>query len=420
MSSNELKLNAFGILIRAYLRLFCMQIGLLGKTNVGKSTFFSAATQTTAQIGNYPFTTIEPNVGIAYVKTDCACKHFAIPHNHPLCINGTRYIAVKLIDVAGLVPGAHEGKGLGNKFLDDARTSEVLIHVVDASGSTDIQGQSVPVGTHDPMEDVKFVEEEFDQWMKQILQREWQKLARELESKSGKVIQAIAQRFSGLGIDEYDVESVVHTLNLQSKKPHDWNEDDLSTFIKTLRKRTKPIIIAANKSDLCHDLGILDEFKKIHPTVACSAETELLLRKAAKNDIIDYLPGAKSFKVKDGLDLNPPQQKALELAEKVMSKLGGTGVQQVLDYACFDLLKMITIFPVEDETKLCNKNGEVLPDAKLLRLGATARDLAKSIHQDLAKGFLFAIDAKTKQRVGAEHQLKNGDVLKIVSTLSRG
>ncbi|MDE1845095.1 MAG: redox-regulated ATPase YchF [Thaumarchaeota archaeon] len=397
-----------------------MQIGLLGKTNVGKSTFFSAATQTTAQIGNYPFTTIEPNVGIAYVKTDCACKHFAIVHNHPLCINGTRYIAIKLIDVAGLVPGAHEGKGLGNKFLDDARTSEVLIHVIDASGSTDIQGQSVPTGTHDPLEDVKFVEEEFDQWMKQILQREWQKLARELESKSGKVIQAIAQRFSGLGIDEYDVESVLHALNLQSKKPHDWNEDDLSTFVKTLRKRTKPIIIAANKSDLCHDLSILDEFKKTHPTIACSAETELLLRKAAKNGIIEYLPGAESFKIKDGINLNLQQQKALELAEKVVSKLGGTGVQQVLDYACFDLLKMITVFPVEDETKLSNKNGEVLPDAKLLRLGATARDLAKSIHQDLAKGFLFAIDAKTKQRVGGEHQLKNGDVLKIVSTLSRG
>lgn len=397
-----------------------MQIGLLGKTNVGKSTFFSAATQTTAQIGNYPFTTIEPNMGIAYVKTTCACKHFAITHIHPACINGIRYVAIKLIDVAGLVPGAHEGKGLGNKFLDDARISEALIHVVDTSGSTDSQGQPIPAGTHNPLEDVKFVEEEFDQWMKQILQREWQKLTRELESKSGKVIQAIAQRFSGLGIDEYDVESVLHNLNLHSKKPHDWNESELLTFVKTLRKRTKPIIIAANKSDLCHDLNILNEFKKIHPAIACSSETELLLRKAAKNGIIEYLPGEKSFKVKDGINLNSQQKNALDLAEKVMSKLDGTGVQQILDFACFDLLKLITVFPVEDETKLSNKSGEVLPEAKLLRQGATARDLAKSIHQDLANGFLYAIDAKTKQRVGAEYQLKNGDVLKIVSTLSRG
>ena len=375
-----------------------MQIGLLGKTNVGKSTFFSAATQTTAQIGNYPFTTIEPNMGIAYVKTDCACKHFAITHTHPMCINGTRYIAIKLIDVAGLVPGAHEGKGLGNKFLDDARTSEVLIHVVDASGSTDIQGQSVPTGTHDPLEDVKFVEEEFDQWMKQILQREWQKLTRELESKSGKVIQAIAQRFSGLGIDEYDVEYVIHNLNLHSKKPNDWNEDDLVLFVKTLRKRTKPIIIAANKSDLCHDLSILDEFKKTHPTIACSAETELLLRKAAKNGLIDYLPGEKSFKIKNGINLNPLQQKALELAEKVVSKLGGTGVQQTLDYACFDLLKLITVFPVEDETKLSNKNGEVLPDAKLLRLGATAQRLGKIYTSGSCKWISFCHRCKDKTK----------------------
>ncbi len=395
-----------------------MQIGLLGKTNVGKSTFFSAATQTTAQIGNYPFTTIEPNVGIAYVKNQCACKHFGINHNNQMCVNGTRYIPIKLIDVAGLVPGAHEGKGLGNKFLDDARQAEVLIHVIDASGSTDIQGQPVPTGTHNPLEDVKFVEHEFDQWMKQILQREWQKLSRELESKSGKMIHAISQRFSGLGIDEYDVELVLHNLNLHTKKPHDWNESDLLLFVQNLRKRTRPIVIAANKADLCHNLNIIDELKKTHPAIPCSAETELLLRKAAKNDIIEYVPGQKTFKIKTGI--SPPQQKALDLAEKIITKLGGTGVQEILDFACFDLLKLITVYPVEDETKLSNKNGEILPDVKLLRLGSTVKDLAKSIHADLAKGFLFAIDAKTKQRVGADHQLKNGDVIKIVSSLSRG
>ncbi len=397
-----------------------MQIGLLGKTNVGKSTFFSAATQTTAQIGNYPFTTIEPNVGIAYVKADCACKHFGINHVHQLCIKGTRYIPIKLIDVAGLVPGAHEGKGLGNKFLDDARQAEVLIHVVDASGSTDIQGQPVPPGTHKPLEDVKFVEEEFDQWMKQILHREWPKLSRELESKSGKIIQSITHRFSGLGITEYDVEVVLHHLNLQTKKPIEWSEDDILSFVKELRKRTKPILIAANKADLCHELGILDELKKVHSTLACSAETELLLRKAAKAGLIDYLPGEKTFKIKDGVSLNPQQQKALDLAHKVMEKIGGTGVQESLDSACFDLLKLIVVFPVEDETKLSNKNGEVLPDARLLPVGSTAKDLARTVHEDLAKGFLYAVDAKTKQRVGAEHQLKNGDVLKIMSTLSRG
>lgn len=397
-----------------------MQIGLLGKTNVGKSTFFSAATQTTAQIGNYPFTTIEPNIGIAYVKSECACKHFGISHNNQMCVNGTRYIPIKLIDVAGLVPGAHEGKGLGNKFLDDARQAEVLIHVIDASGSTDIQGQPIPSGTHNPLEDVKFVEDEFDQWMKQILQREWQKLSRELESKSGKIINAISQRFSGLGIDEYDIELVLHNLNLHTKKPQDWSDSELLLFVQNLRKRTRPIVIAANKIDLCNDLNIINELKKTHSVIPCSAETELLLRKATKNNVIEYLPGQKTFKIKTGITINPQQQKALELAEKITSKLGGTGVQQILDFACFELLKLITVYPVEDETKLSNKNGEILPDVKLLPLGSTTKDLANSIHADLAKGFLFAIDAKTKQRVGADHQLKNGDVIKIVSSLSRG
>jgi len=397
-----------------------MQIGLLGKTNVGKSTFFSAATETTAQIGNYPFTTIEPNVGIAHVKAPCACKHFGIDHKHPLCFNGTRLIPVKLIDVAGLVPGAHEGKGLGNKFLDDARQSEVLIHVVDASGSTDIQGHPVPVGTHDPLEDVKFVEEEFDLWMKAILQREWHKLSREMESKGAKIVQGIAQRFSGLGIKEYDVEIIIQHLNLQTKKPTEWSDSDLSVFIKELRKKTKPIIIAANKADLCHDLSIIEKLKKERTTIPCSAETELLLKKAAKNGLIEYFPGDKIFKIKEGINLNPQQQKALDLVKLVLSKIETTGVQQALDMACFNLLNLIVVYPVEDETKLSNKDGQVLPDARLLPANSTAKDLATTIHADLAKGFLHAVDAKTKQRIGAQHQLKNGDVIKIVSTLSRG
>lgn len=397
-----------------------MQIGLLGKTNVGKSTFFSAATETLVQIGNYPFTTIEPNVGIAYVKTNCACKHFGIEHKHSLCIEGTRFIPVKLIDVAGLVPGAHEGKGLGNKFLDNARQAEVLIHVVDASGSTDSQGQSVAVGTQNPLQDVQFVEEEFDRWMLQILKREWQKLARETETKNIKLIPAIAERLSGLGINEYDVGSVLQKLELLTKKPTTWNDDDLFLFIKELRNSTKPMIIAANKADLCTDLSVIEELKKKGATIACSAETELVLKKASKAGLIDYNPGEKNFKIKDGVNITPEQSKALELVKTVLAKLESTGVQQIIHSACFDLLKLIVVFPVEDETNLSNKDGDVLPDAHLLPLGSTVKDLATLIHSDLAKGFLHAIDVRTKQQISGSHQLRNEDVIKIISTLSRG
>ncbi|EGP94400.1 redox-regulated ATPase YchF [Nitrosarchaeum koreense] len=396
-----------------------MQIGLLGKANVGKSTFFSAATETPVPIGNFPFTTIQPNVGVAYVKSDCACKHFEIKHQNPLCVNGTRFIPIKLIDVAGLVPGAHEGKGLGNQFLDDARQAEVLIHVVDIAGTTDIQGQPVPIGTHDPIEDVNFVENEFDQWFTDILRREWDKLTREIEQKRAKLTDGIAKRFTGLGIKDYQIQDVLHKLELSSKNPKEWNDSDIQTFVKELRKNTKPFIIAANKADLCKDLDII---KKIPDTIVvpCSAETELLLRKASKSGMIHYESGDEKFSIVENKEILPQQQKALDLVNNVFTKIHSTGIQKILNLAVFDLLKLIVVFPVEDETKLTNKNGDVLPDAKLLPYDSTAKDLAGLIHADIAKGFLHAIDCKTKQRIGGDHKLKNGDVIKIVSTLSRG
>lgn len=395
-----------------------MQIGLLGKANVGKSTFFSAATETPVQIGNFPFTTIEPNVGIAYVQSECACKHFGIEHKNELCVNGVRFIPVKLIDVAGLVPGAHEGKGLGNQFLDDARQAEVLIHVVDIAGTTDIQGQPVAAGTHDPLEDIEFVEEEFDQWFLNILQREWDKLTREVDQKRTKLTDGIAKRFTGLGIKDYQVQDVLQRLGLL-KNPKEWSDSDLLSFVKELRKNTKPILIAANKADLCADLSIM---KKIQDSavIPCSAETELLLRKASKGGIVNYAPGDEDFAIKSGVEVSTAQQKALTLVKDVFKKISSTGVQKALNTAIFDSLKFITVFPVEDETKLTNKDGDVLPDAKLLPQNSTAKNLAETIHADIAKGFLHAIDCKTKQRIGSDHKLKHGDVIKIVSTLSRG
>ena len=397
-----------------------MQIGLLGKANVGKSTFFSAATETPVQIGDFPFTTIQPNVGIAYVSTTCACKHFKINHNNPLCISGIRFVPIKLIDVAGLVPGAHEGKGLGNQFLDDARQADVLLHVVDISGSTDIQGQHVNVGTHDPREDIKFVEEEFDYWFKQILEREWHKLSRDIEKKSTKLVDGITDRFSGLGVKEHHVHDALQSLDLMIKKPTEWNDSDITKFAQILRKKTKPMLIAANKADLCQDLEITNDIHRNREIVNCSAETELILKKAAKAKLIDYIPGNEKFVTNKNVDMSTQQKEALTIVENIMSKLNSTGIQTALNSAAFRVLKLIVVFPVEDETKLSNKDGQVLPDAKLLPEDATAKNLAETIHQDIAKGFLFAIDAKTKQRIGADHPLKNGDVIKIVSSLSRG
>lgn len=389
-----------------------MQVGLLGKANVGKSTFFAAATESDVATGNFPFTTISPNVGVAHVRVECPCKHFEMEHSSDICNDGARLVPIKLIDVAGLVPGAHAGKGLGNQFLDDARQAAILIHVVDVAGSTDIQGQPVPPGTHDPLKDVQFIQEEFDMWFLNIIQREWDKLCREVNQKRVKVAEGIANRFTGLGVRQSDVQSTLQELNLISKSPKEWSDDDIHDMARHLRSSTKPILVAANKADLADNPNVIPD------AIPCSAETELILRRAAKAKIISYTPGDDSFEYVSS-KISDPQRRALNIVQSVLDKLGSTGVQKALNSAIFDQLNLITAYPVEDETRLTNKDGVVLPDVLLLPQGSTAKDLAYMVHTDIGKGFLYGIDCKTHQRIGADHTIKDGDVIKIVSAGAR-
>ena len=389
-----------------------MQIGLLGKANVGKSTFFSAATQTQVATGNFPFTTVQPNVGVAYAETKCPCRELGVEHDS--CSEGTRLIPIRLIDIAGLVPGAHQGRGLGNQFLDDARQAVALIQVVDIAGATDIEGQPVPPGSHDPLEDVKFVQDEFDQWFLQILMREWEKLKREIVQKKTSLANGIARRFSGLGVDEDQVRQALLECELLTRKPNEWTDQNRMELIVRLRRMTRPMIIAANKADLCKDLSTVGD------AVPCSAEAELLLRRASKAGLVDYVSGSGTFAVRSGINLSSQQTKALDTVRGILSRIGTTGVQKVLNSVIFDVLKMVAVYPVEDETRLTNRDGRVLPDVKLLPPSSGPRDLAALIHADIEKGFLYAIDCKTRQRIGASYKLKDGDVIKIVSAGSRG
>ena len=229
-----------------------MIIGIIGKSNVGKSTFFNAVTDLSVQTANYPFTTIEPNVGVAYIRIECVCKEFEVQDNpvHSVCIDGVRFVPVKVIDIAGLVPGAHLGKGVGNKFLDDSRQADGLIHVVDASGSTDSEGRPVASGTADPLYDIKFVEEEFDRWLCSIAGKEWNKFARESENKGQKIDVLLAKRLSGLAINDMQITRAIHQSNLDNKKPIQWDEEDILNFSRIVRILSKPTIIAANKIDI--------------------------------------------------------------------------------------------------------------------------------------------------------------------------
>ena len=372
---------------------------------------------------NYPFTTIEPNVGVAYARVKCVCREFGVQDNpvHSMCIDGNRFIPVKLVDVAGLVPGAHSGKGLGNKFLDDARQADALVHIVDASGTTDSQGRPVPTGTGDPLFDIKFVEEEFDLWLAALVGRDWGKNAREAEGLGQKLEQMLAKRLSGLAISEPVIAAAIHSSGLAMKKPVSWTEDDILAFCKILRVKAKPFVIAANKADLPSAEANIEKMKAAGLVVVpCASDAEALLRKASKKGILHYLPGDSSFDVKPNVTLNAQQQHALDIVKTLMQKYGSTGVQEAVNIACFKLLRMVAVYPVEDEFKLADKKGNILPDVRLLPEGSTAKDLAQTVHADLAKGFLYGVDARTKQRIGADHKLKSGDVIKIVSATSRG
>src|SRR5918912_535057 len=400
-----------------------MLIGIIGKANVGKSTFFNAATELMAHAANYPFTTIKRDLGVGYARVKCVCKEFGVQDNpiHSMCVDGNRFIPIKLIDVAGLVPGAHNGRGLGNKFLDEARQADVLIHVVDASGSTDSEGKSVPLGVGDPLYDVKFVEDEFDLWLASIISRDWNKLAREAESQAQKLENMLSKRLTGLAIEETHIIKALEETGLRSKKATLWKEEDLFNFCKKLRASAKPIVIAANKADLPSAENIIIKLKSLGlDVIPCIAEAEILLRKATKKGFLHYLPGDDSFTIKSGVILNEPQKKALDAIYSLIAKYGSTGVQEAINLACFKLLKLIVVYPVQDEFKLMDKKGNTLPDAYLLTKGSTAKDLATAINADIGRGFLYAIDARSTQRVGAGYKLKNNDVIKIVSAASSG
>jgi ribosome-binding ATPase YchF (GTP1/OBG family) len=399
-------------------------VGVVGKPNVGKSTFFAAATLKDVPIADYPFTTIQPNVGVAHLKTKCVCKELGVTDNprNSVCVNGTRLVPVKIVDVAGLVEGASKGKGLGNQFLDDVRQADALIQVVDASGSTDLEGRKVPPGSHDPMVDVTMVEHEFDLWMFGILKKDWEKATRSLEQTGGKIVEHLSERLSGLSVTFADVEQVVLHLRLRTEKPSSWTDDQIMQFVVETRKLTKPSLVAANKADLPTSAPNLERLRQTgRKVVPCASEAELLLRKAAEHGLVNYSPGDASFAVRGGASLSPAQANALRMVEeKVMKVYGGTGVQDAIDQSFFDLLKAIVVFPVEDETRFSDKDGRVLPDAYVMKGGSTALDMARTVHSELAEGFLYAVDARTGKRLGADHVLNNRDVVKIVSSSKRG
>lgn len=395
-----------------------MLVGLVGKPNVGKSTFYAAATKAPAEIANYPFTTIEPNRGVGYLRTPCPHPALALPGCTPRtgkCAEGTRWVPAEILDVAGLVPDAHSGKGMGNQFLDNLRGADVLVHVVDASGSTDLEGNPIPAGTHDPAKDVEFLEDEINHWIAGIMSKGFDRVARGIGVPGGdKLESALASRLTGLGFHESQIKLTLTHLAL----PHHtkWGEAEFVTLAKEIRKVSKPILLALNKADQAKPETIARLRKMNVLAFPTSASTELALRKAADAGVVRYEPGDKDFTIVDESKLSAPQRKGLDyMREHVFKPFGGTGVQQVLEAAVYQLLDRVVAYPVEDETHCTDKEGRVLPDAHLLRKGATAKDLAYKVHTELGEHFIRGINARTKRTVGADYEVQTGDVIRIVA-----
>lgn len=382
-----------------------LQIAVTGKTNVGKSSFFKAATMVDVEIADRTFVTIKPNVGIAYIIIDCVDKEFGVKCNPKtgMCKNGKRYVPVRLWDIAGLVPDAHLGKGLGLQFLDDVRQASALIHIVDFSGQTDAEGK--PTSGYDPENDIKFVEDEIDLWFAEVIKKAVKKFERTIVSSSkADLIQILTEQLSGLEVGKIHIQQALEKASIT----------DTENFAKVLRKISKPILIAANKIDLKSSqenfIRLKEKYKYIVPT---SAEAEIALKKAAEKGMVEYLPG-NDFSIVDPSKLGITQSNALNLIKKeIIEKFGSTGIQDCLSKTVFELLDYIAVYPVEDENKLSDKFGNVLPDVYLIPNGTTALDLAFKIHTELGEKFISAIDVRTKKRLGKDYVLKNNDVIKI-------
>lgn len=390
-----------------------MLIGLVGRPNSGKSTFFKAATLIDVLIANYPFATIKANRGMAYVKIKDLAAEFGKVSNprEGYVKSGFRFVPFELMDVAGLVAGASEGKGLGNEFLNDLSAADAFIHIVDLSGETD--GEGKPAENYDPTQDIAIIEKELDLWYLGILKKAWASFARTVEMQKKKFEEAIAKQFSGLKVIEDDVRHVVLKSGLNPEKPTGWTEENLAAFARLLRKTTKPMILAANKIDRPNGRANYERIKASfdYPIVPCFADGELSLRQADKAGLISYIPGEKTFEKKK--ELSEKQTFALEQIQKMMNEFGSTGVQEVLNKAVFELLQYLAIYPAG--AKLADSKGNVLPDCFLMPPGTTALDFAFRLHSDIGRDFVKAIDIRTKHAVGKDHLLKNGDGLEILT-----
>jgi ribosome-binding ATPase YchF (GTP1/OBG family) len=389
-----------------------IKIGLVGAPNKGKSTFFSAITKVKVPIAPYPFTTISPNIGIAKIPINCVCNELKVKCSDPSCDGRIRYIPIEVVDVAGLVEGAHLGRGMGNKFLDDLIKADGFIQIIDSSGTTDNEGketENFPI-----KKELVFLREELVFWLEGIIKKTYAKF--KLKS-----LEQMQKELSGLRLEEGELKLALEQIGININRI-ELNEEQILLLAKRLIQN-KPIVVAANKIDKQGAKERIENFIKENKEwlekenitiVPTSADYEYSLVLAQKNGIIDYRPASKDFKIKE--DIPPEQKKALEKIKEFVNKNSGTGVYEVLRKMVFEKLQMIVVYPVEDENKYTDSAGRVLPDAFLIKKGTKIIEFAPKVHSDFAKYFVGAIDAKNKKNLSKEYIINNNDVIRLIAS----
>ena len=397
-----------------------IKLGLIGKTNTGKTTFFNAATLSSEEISSYPFTTKKPVSGISHAITLCVHPEFKLQDNpnNSKCINGWRYIPIEIIDLPGLIKDAWKGKGLGNQFLAIAAQSDALLHVVDASGGIDSTGQISQAGTGDPVSDFADIEEELIMWYLKILEGNRDKVSRSISGGTD-IVEAIAELYGGIGVTKSHVKDALKITELIEKKFDDYDMTDSKKLSSQLRRISKPTLIVANKVDVEGADKNFDRLRERYNdtiVIPASGDSELSLRRAEQKGLIKYSPGSEQFEIVKSDELNKKQTDALEFIKRgIMGEYMRTGVQFAINIAVFKLLKMNSVYPVTNDKSLADKKGRVLPDLILLKNGATVNDLAREIHTDLTKGLLYAKDLRYNLRLPVDYQLRDRDVISLVS-----
>ncbi|KAG8526783.1 uncharacterized protein KY384_008212 [Bacidia gigantensis] len=373
-------------------------IGLVGKPSSGKSTTLNSLTDATSKVGH--FTTIDPQRAIGYLQISCACARYSLSArckpNYGSCINGRRSVPIELLDVAGLVPGAHEGKGLGNKFLDDLRHADALVHVVDVSGTTDAEGKATR--GYDPSQDIVWLRGEVVRWIEGNLMEKWGGVRRRHVATKANPVETLQNQFSGYGSTPTIVARTLDKLKI--KEPLEaWTQETISTVVNAFTDEKFPTVIALNKidhPDADKNIAKIAKMQDPNSIVLCSAISEVFLRKLAKQNYVRYVEGSEFVDTREDLielreadggglkELDEKLKTRIEnLKDMVLYRFGSTGVVQVLSRAA-DLLGLVPVFPVKNIHGFgaSSSNDAVFRDCVLVKKGTTIRDVARKVMGD--------------------------------------